>query len=489
MHVILFTDVADTLGYGKYAGTYKIATEIRKHGYTCQVIDLFSFYTVDQLEKIIKKFVTKDTLLVGFSSSLMEKRINGKVLNFGRPDHEFTDFLKLIKDLNNKVKICIGGARITINSYWEGVDYIVVNKGDTAIIALLDHIKNGTNLKIVQESPCIVINGNDYPYSQHEFSFSQINYIKEDIIFPGEVLPVEIARGCIFKCAFCHFDLIGKKIGDWQKNEEILRDELIRNNEMFGTTHFMFTDELINESLPKMRSIHKVLTSLPFKASYTSFARLDLIWRFPEMRELLLESGAISLAFGIETLHDQAGKKIGKALGSKKTKDTLIYCAELWKGKIITSSNFIIGLPEEPKESILETLEYLVSDECPLDIFSFLPLYLRAEDDGRGSASTIDKDPKKFGYEIKVDNQWSNKHLSFKEARELVQQIWKDPRVISKSKINASTWIGRILNLGYSIEEFFDILNSDINKTTLTPILTEKTLNAKMRYYEELMKL
>ena len=74
MQVILFTDVADTLGYGKYAGSYKIATEIRNAGYSCQVVDLFSYYTYDQLEKIVDKFVTSETLLIGFSCTLMEKR-------------------------------------------------------------------------------------------------------------------------------------------------------------------------------------------------------------------------------------------------------------------------------------------------------------------------------------------------------------------------------------------------------------------------------
>ena len=62
MQVILFTDVADTPGYGKYAGTYKLATEIRNAGYTCQVVDLFSYYTYAQLEKIIDKFVTSKTI-------------------------------------------------------------------------------------------------------------------------------------------------------------------------------------------------------------------------------------------------------------------------------------------------------------------------------------------------------------------------------------------------------------------------------------------
>lgn len=76
MQVILFTDVADTVGYGKYAGTYKIATEIRNNGYTCQVVDLFSHYSYSELEDIVTKFCSTDTILVGFSCSLMEKRVN-----------------------------------------------------------------------------------------------------------------------------------------------------------------------------------------------------------------------------------------------------------------------------------------------------------------------------------------------------------------------------------------------------------------------------
>ena len=67
MQVILFTDVADTIGYGKYAGTYKVATEVRAAGHTCQVVDLFSKYTYQELENILNKFVTKDTVLIGFS--------------------------------------------------------------------------------------------------------------------------------------------------------------------------------------------------------------------------------------------------------------------------------------------------------------------------------------------------------------------------------------------------------------------------------------
>ncbi len=497
MQVILFTDVADTTGYGKYAGTYKVATEIRNAGYTCQVIDLFSYYSYDQLEKIIDKFVTSDTILIGFSCTLMEKRVglygskSSKVYNFGRPDEEVSSILQYAKRKNPKIKAVVGGARINLNVYWPDIEYVVINKGDVAIIKLIEHLLYGTNLPAVKTSPCIVIDGSsdDYFYTQEQFAKSSIIYQPEDIIMEKECIPIEIARGCVFKCAYCHFDLIGKKIGDWQKDAEVLRNEMIRNYELYGTTHYMFSDELVNESMPKMQMVYDVIMSLPFKITYTSYARLDLIWRFPEMRDMLLESGAVSIAFGIETMNETTGKTIGKGLGADRIKETLAHCAETWQGKVVTSSQFIVGLPGEDEESVRNTLEYLVSDECKLDIFGFLPLFIRPAEDGR-SNSLIDKDPKKYGYVLLKDEPWKGSTMDFNEACNLVSELYKDPRLQRKVKFSAATWMGRILNIGYTIEDVFKIIKDDnIDRTQLNSDLSTKSNLLKSKYYNELMKI
>jgi hypothetical protein len=490
MQIILFTDVADAYGYGKYAGTYKVATEIRNCGYTCQVIDLFSFHQYSQLEKIIDKFVTKDTLLIGFSATLMEKRINGEVINFGRPDKEFTDIVNYIKSKNSKIKICAGGARLNEFSYWPEIDFIVLNKADNAIIKLIRHVKDGDDIKVMQKDPCVYIDGNDYFYTQEQFAHSQTIFQPQDIIFPGEVLPLELARGCIFSCAFCRFDLIGKKAGEWQKNGAMLKSEFLRNYELFGTTHYLFADELVNESVPKMEFLYNVSASLPFKLTYSCYARLDLIWKFPEMRELLLESGARSLSFGIETLNEVAGKKIGKGLGAKRIKETLNYCGELWKNKLIVGSTFIAGLPGESRESVLETVDYLVSDGCPIDVFGWMPLHIRESVDATRSSSKIDRDPKKFGFRIEKNKTWEADHMNYQEAVALVKDIRNDPRVRKKNKFGDATWIGRILNVGYGIEDLFKCLKDDnLTSESFRKTLNDKTLILKNQYYEKLMQL
>lgn len=485
MQTLLFTDIADTPGYGKYAGTYKLATEVRKNGYTCQVVDHFSWSGLDRLKQIVDKFVSEDTLLIGISCTLNEKRINGRVLHWGIPDEEFVEFVEYVKSKNRNVKIVAGGSRITANSSWPYIDYVVVNKADVALIKIIEHIKTGSALKFTPGQNSKVVDGNNYFYTQDEFNQSQIIYKNQDIILPGESLPMEIARGCIFSCAYCHFDLIGKRIGDWTKCPEVIKDEMIKNYELFGTTHYMFSDELINESMPKMEMLYKVTSSLPFKIRYTSYARVDLIHRYPEMRELLLETGAVSLAFGIETFDKRAGLAVGKGMGPDKIKETLHYCNEKWKGKVVTSSNFIVGLPGETERSIWETVEYLLSDENPLDVFGFLPLYIRPNEDGR-PGSKMDVNPEKFGYNVEIGKPWSSSSMDFTTAVRIVKDIYADSRVSRRAKFSAATWIGRILSLGYTSDAIFSMLNdsNDYDKE-----IESKTSSMKQVYFDKLMSL
>lgn len=484
MQVVLLTDIADTPGYGKYAGTYKLATEIRKSGFSCQIIDNYTWYSLDKLKLLIKKFITHNTLVLGISCTLNEKRIDGKVLHWGIPDHQLEDLILFAKNLNPNIKVLAGGSRITAYSNWEYIDYTVVNKGDIAIIKILNHLKNNEPLISKRINNTVMVNGDDYFYSQDEFNKSFIEYQSNDIILPNESIPVEIARGCIFSCAYCHFDLIGKRIGDWTKHPSILTNEFIRNYELFGTTHYMFSDELINESVDKLKMLQQVISKLSFQINYTAYARVDLIYRYPEMRELLLETGAVSLAFGIETFNQSAGKAVGKGLDVQKVKDTLHRCRELWKGKIIVSSNFIVGLPNETEQDVWDTVEYLVSDQSPLDLFGFLPLYIRAHEDSR-SSSKMDKHPGKFGY-ILTNGKWQSNTMSFDRAQQLVSQIRNDSRVKRKTKFSAATWIGRILSLGYSVEEIYRMIHDDIDYDD--EIFT-RTSKLKQLYFDKLINL
>ena len=62
MQVVIFTEVCYG-GFGRYAGTYRVATELRQAGYSVQIVEFFTQWDEDQIIKIVDKFITRETLL------------------------------------------------------------------------------------------------------------------------------------------------------------------------------------------------------------------------------------------------------------------------------------------------------------------------------------------------------------------------------------------------------------------------------------------
>ena len=68
--VLLFTEVCSP-GFGRYAGTYRIASELRDYGFVVQVVEYFTKWSTEELKTILRKFVGKNTLWVGVSSTFL----------------------------------------------------------------------------------------------------------------------------------------------------------------------------------------------------------------------------------------------------------------------------------------------------------------------------------------------------------------------------------------------------------------------------------
>ena len=76
MQIVIFTEVSYP-GFGRYAGTYRIATELRAAGYEVQVVEFFTRMDQEELFKVIDKFVTRETKLVGFSCTFFLPKAMG----------------------------------------------------------------------------------------------------------------------------------------------------------------------------------------------------------------------------------------------------------------------------------------------------------------------------------------------------------------------------------------------------------------------------
>jgi hypothetical protein len=80
--------------------------------------------------------------------------------------------------------------------------------------------------------------------------------------------------------------------------------------------------------------------------------------------------------------------------------------------------------------------------------------------------------------------------MTFNKARELINDIYTDVRVRQRTKFHAATWIGRIINLGYSVDQIFEIINDQGTLySELNTMLIDRGNLLKEQYFEKLMAL
>jgi hypothetical protein len=302
----------------KPAGPFRIKTELLKHGYTIQCIDqtVWKGDKIKDLFVILSNIIDEKTLWFGVSTTFLNKffgypyvpdELLHLKLNEERVEERLISLLDHVKKLNPNIKFIAGGARrFRLEKF--GFKFF---KGyaDKEIIEYTDYLAGKTkniNLKYFND----VIEGSEFS----DFSTSQILYEKNDIIEPEDPLPIEVSRGCIFKCKFCSFPLNGKTKGEWIKQTNVLLDEFNRNYEHFGVTDYIFSDDTYNDSAEKMKIFYdEVFNKLKFKINFTAYLRLDLMMRFPDTVEYLKESGLKSALFGIETFNSNS-LKISKTI-------------------------------------------------------------------------------------------------------------------------------------------------------------------------------
>ena len=460
-------------------GSYRVASELIKNGYSTFVFDFISEFTIEEIFEVLEKHLDEETLWVGFSSTFfwpvkhqeqLMNVINKKnteeqhsLMNLMYWNQNYSVVENVINFIKNKskAKIVYGGAKTPYSLVDKSIDYYVLGYSDVSILDLSDYLAGKKeSLQHVEE---IEIDGSksykidSFKYEEPEMNSLSTTWWNKDFnILKGESLPIETGRGCIFKCKFCSFPLLGKKKGTYTRSSDMIRDELIKTYETTGSTNFYVTDDTFNDDNDKMDIFHKMFTSLPFKPKLTGYMRLDLINKFPHQAQLLTEMGFVGVFFGIETLQPESGRSIGKGLHPNKVKDRLYWLAEQWKNKINATSGFILGLPYDTTEYFDELFSWSMEDDNPLQEMMFYPLKLfnnkNKELDRYNSEFAIN--PEIYGYEFDSISEWRLplQKLDYNNCKKISDyfNIFRGP----KNKVSSFD-MHTMANLGVTYEDMY----------------------------------
>jgi radical SAM superfamily enzyme YgiQ (UPF0313 family) len=358
-NILLFSDIAKPL-HGKGMGVYRLANHLRNLNYSVKVVHSFIRITDNDFFSICQKYISDETLVVGLGATVLADLEQGNFFGI-TVDQTKNRFLE-IKKLFPWIVTCVGGAQITgasdeFISKLNFFDYAIKGQGENAFHSLLKHVQGNEKIKTISVTRPQIITDKTYPFDEFNETFN--TFTDDDAVIAGEGLPIEIARGCIFKCKFCGYDLIGKKAGEYTKQSNLIRKELIENYERWGTTEYYVADETINDSIEKVQMLVDSVTGLNFKPKFGGFLRLDLIWKRPEMADLLLEFGMEACSFGIETINDRSGKSVGKGLGVTRIESTLEHLRSTWKDQVFVNASFILGFKHDDHDTALELESWL----------------------------------------------------------------------------------------------------------------------------------
>jgi radical SAM superfamily enzyme YgiQ (UPF0313 family) len=423
---------------GRSLGAYQLASWLRHNGYTVKVIDFCSFISVDDLVKITEKNISSDTLTIGVSTTFWrsEEWDPSGSCTYIEPKWVISA-RKIIENKFSTIKWSMGGARTYLYQQENWIKFY--NHAEDDYLKWLDELSN-----------------QKFKFRKNFDISTSFNHFQEnDFIESHEVLPIELGRGCMFKCKFCAYDNIGKRPGTYSRSYNCVKEEILDHYNKWGTTRFYYIDDTVNESIEKVQALADIAQSLPFKLEWIGYIRADLMWSKPETEKLLIDSGLKSAFFGIESFENNSSRLVGKGWSGKHGKEWLIEKRQQWGNNVTWQLGLIAGIPGQTIEQLEEDNNWLIENDMHCWYFSYLwlePGYYQSE---------FSKNSEKYGFTFPDKNipwKWKNTYWDLDKAIEISTKLNND--AFDHLKIGA--WqLGEISSLGYDFSKLMSIYQKD----------------------------
>lgn len=303
-------------------------------------------------------------------------------------------FANLVKGKYPSIKIIVGGPHISgLREYAVehiGVDYGIIGEGEIPLGKLLDDMNN---LSKVKKIPGVIYNdGNGYtltPYPLERIKdLNELPLPDYQLIPPKNyfhtyvgasvakksvrIVQTVTSRGCPFGCTFCATNATWEKRITFYSAERVVEEikYLISN---FGIEEMWFGDDGFTANRKRTIEICERLIK----------EKIRIPWRLPNgvrletiddsLVSLMKKAGCYMIGIGVETGSRDMMVRIKKKLDLDIVNGKVRI---LKRHKILTSGFFIIGFPDETKEELKNTIDFILKsplERMQISIFAPYP--------------------------------------------------------------------------------------------------------------------
>ncbi|MFC1948662.1 B12-binding domain-containing radical SAM protein [Chloroflexota bacterium] len=336
-------------------GICYISAALKTQGISCKIFD--AHYNVWTYDELIQKILEYEPTLVGFTAMTHEVIPCSNIANV------------IKKRLG--VTTVIGGCHVTpipertLNEF--GVfDYAVIGEGEKTIIDLVQFIqKNRANTYPVSISGLafrdsnnnVIVNDPRTSSTSSDLDllpfpdFTEYYTESDSLAGKGAEYPMMSSRGCPYNCAFC-MRVLGKKVR--RRSAQNIVDEMEYASTRWGAHTFKFVDEILLFNDDDTRELLNLMinTSLPDRIRWNCTTRANLVNK--ELIDLSKKAGCYRIEIGVESGNENILKAINKGITIQQIRGAIRIIKE---AGMATSTNFILGHPNETKETIRDTIK------------------------------------------------------------------------------------------------------------------------------------
>ncbi|KKN06364.1 hypothetical protein LCGC14_1078060 [marine sediment metagenome] len=247
------------------------------------------------------------------------------------------------------------------------IDYVVFGDGEYAMLELVEALeahKPVDDIKgLVYKNKNVVKKNQSREYVNLD-GLPAIDYglIKMDRYFKGDTwhkaIDVQTSRGCIYHCKYCVNEALGNhEVRTLSALKVVDSCELLVKN--YGINFVTFNDDNFFFNIKRAREICREIIRRGLNIKWFAEVRADYFrdgFVDNEFLVLAQESGLINLTIGAESGVPEVLKIMDKGI---TVEDVETSARMLAQTGIATAYSFIIGLPNESKADIMETLKFM----------------------------------------------------------------------------------------------------------------------------------
>ncbi len=334
------------------------------------------------------------------------------VFGFGAATPSYNEAVRIAGKLKSRDPNCttvIGGAHASaVPETATAFDKVVVGEGEDSFVKILE---NGCPERIV--SFPLIRNLDDIPMP----AWGLLPMKKYSLDFEGKPATSLItSRGCPFACCYCGKQIFGRT---WRGHsaQRVVQEMQYLNSE-FGYENFFIYDDAFTLKKDRIFEMQKMFREERMEwVDFRCTTRADLV--DSSVLRALKEMGCTEVCFGVESGNDEILRLNNKGMTTQQNMKAVNEAKRLG---LKVKAYFIIGMPFETRETVLQTLEFAKKlDPHDADFYVMAPF----------PGSPMWENPEKYGVTIEKNCDWNYLQASrgAPEPKVYSKQLGKEQRM------------------------------------------------------------